>query len=70
MYINATGSDKRVAFFIENSMPSIIPVKKEGGIGLENLKRRLELLYPGKHELLIKKEDEKFKVSLILHSEN
>jgi sensor histidine kinase YesM len=69
MNIKATGSGTRVAFFIENSVPSVIPDKKESGIGLENLKRRLELLYPGKHELIIKKEDEKFKVSLVLLSE-
>jgi two-component system LytT family sensor kinase len=70
MDINATGSDKHVTFFIENSIPPVIPSKKEGGIGLENLKRRLELLYPGKHELIIKKENEKFGVSLILYTEN
>jgi sensor histidine kinase YesM len=37
-----------------------------GGIGLANVERRLELLYPGKHTLDIKEEDEKFNVSLKL----
>lgn len=35
-----------------------------GGIGLKNVKRRLELLYPGKHELSIKEEDNYFIVQL------
>lgn len=40
---------------------------KTGGIGLANLKRRLELLYPGKHSLIINDEDRgNFTVSLTL----
>jgi two-component system LytT family sensor kinase len=34
------------------------------GIGLENVKRRLELVYPGKHQLMIKNESGKFMVNL------
>lgn len=37
-----------------------------GGLGLQNLKRRLELLYPGKHELQINKEADTFKTVLKL----
>jgi len=33
---------------------------KTKGIGLANTKRRLELLYPGKHQLIIKTEEGKF----------
>lgn len=39
---------------------------KTKGIGLYNVKRRLELLYPDKHELRIIKENEKFFAKLIL----
>jgi sensor histidine kinase YesM len=41
--------------------------KSEGGIGLKNIKRRLELLYPGTHELEIKNENDIFTVKLCLH---
>jgi len=34
------------------------------GIGLENVKRRLELVYPGKHQLMINNESGKFMVNL------
>ena len=38
-----------------------------GGIGLRNVKRRLELLYPDKHQLQINETDGWFKVNLRLH---
>lgn len=39
-----------IHFFIENSLPEVpVGVPDKAGIGLENLQRRLELLYPGKH---------------------
>lgn len=37
-----------------------------GGIGLENVKRRLSLLYPGKHVLLIEDKNDSFIINLEL----
>lgn len=39
---------------------------KEGGIGLKNVRKRLELLYAGKHQLEMKNEDDWFEVNLII----
>lgn len=52
---------------IENSKPPSVEKKKRsysGGIGLENVKKRLKLLYPKKHELNIVDKPNSFKVLL------
>lgn len=49
--IEARLADKDLVFTVTNSVPVNIPVKVDSGIGLENLKRRLELLYAGKSTL-------------------
>lgn len=41
--------------------------KLSGGIGLENVKKRLRLIYPDKHELKIEKSDKEFRVELLLN---
>jgi len=38
------------------------------GIGLQNLKKRLELLYPNRHTLDIEKEDSEFSLTLQLYT--
>jgi two-component system LytT family sensor kinase len=37
-----------------------------GGLGLENIKKRLDLLYGEKHQLIIEKTDLEFKVKLVI----
>jgi len=52
---------------IENSNSVQQPRKQDsGGIGLANVQKRLEILYPGKHELNIEKTASTYKVHLRL----
>ena len=57
----------KIDFEIENSKPKKAIIKDSvGGIGLENVKKRLAILYPEKHELKISETDTNFKVNLHL----
>lgn len=38
--------------------------EKEGGIGLHNVRKRMALLYPNRHQLLVQEEDGRFVVTL------
>jgi two-component system LytT family sensor kinase len=68
--IHAGLADNQIIFRVENSMPEFESLAiQRGGIGLENLKRRLDLLYPGKHSLCTKKEDGTFIAELKLDHE-
>lgn len=50
-----------------NSLPEHLPVKKIAtGIGIENLRRRLALLYPGKHQLSCRRNNDNYTASLNL----
>ena len=55
-------------FSLENNKGTVDLVEKTDhkGLGLENVKRRLELIYPGKHELLIQDKGNSFAVNLQL----
>ncbi len=51
--IEAQLADDEIIFKVENSVPLFEqPIVHKGGIGLENLTRRLELLYPQKHSFI------------------
>ncbi|NER15377.1 hypothetical protein GWK08_18120 [Leptobacterium flavescens] len=61
--------EKDFRFYCENSFKENYHDEmeinwKESGIGLQNTRKRLQLLFPGKHELKINSEDYKFKVDL------
>jgi len=56
-----------LTFVAENSISayrSTGTTVHHGGIGLENIKKRLDLLYGEKHMLLIDSTDNKFRVTL------
>jgi sensor histidine kinase YesM len=65
VHIQLIAGNSKVLFAIENNFdPNEVPAGT--GIGLENLKRRLALIYPDNHQLSIIKELEVFKVQLEL----
>jgi len=58
-----------IKFSIENSKPETVKEQmliKNHGIGLKNVKRRLELIYPGKHKLEINDNKHYFSVELLI----
>ncbi len=59
-------SENQLRFEISNPTVEYQPQQKDGGIGLVNVKRRLELLYPNQHELSISNEANKYVVVLNL----
>ncbi|QHT68553.1 sensor histidine kinase [Rhodocytophaga rosea] len=61
--------DNAVYFDVSNSKhlkPDNDPEKYKSGIGLSNVKQRLELLYPEKHELIIRETGKEYFVHLTL----
>lgn len=47
----------------------VVNQEKAGGIGLQNVSKRLQLLYPGKHQLDVIREHGLFKVNLKLYAD-
>nr|WP_315195306.1 histidine kinase [uncultured Flavobacterium sp.] len=67
--ISITASKEWLVIKIENSLPPDFSKNKNeenpySGVGIANVKRRLELLYPNQHILTIKNEVDSFFVSL------
>jgi len=57
----------KVCFGVSNTFnPDSLEQRKGKGIGIDNLRKRLELLYPDKHELRIKKDNTRFRVELCI----
>ncbi len=65
--IQLNTNQRDIEFTVENSVPIQHFAKDAtGGIGLANVKKRLALLYPNDHMLIIKSEKETFSVNLII----
>jgi LytS/YehU family sensor histidine kinase len=57
--------EKTFDFYIINDKNIATGEKQEtSGIGIENVRKRLELLYPGKHQLLIENGEDSFGIKL------
>ncbi|MEN2282157.1 histidine kinase [Algoriphagus sp. SE2] len=67
IHLELSTSDKELHFEIENSNPKNVYQKDQvGGIGLNNIRQRLLLLYPESHNLKIEDSADAFKVQLNL----
>lgn len=62
--VKATGNELFIT--VENGKQKEAKTVSKGGIGLLNLTRRLELLYPDKYDLDIRNREDKFYISLRL----
>ncbi len=66
--ISISVSDNLLIFMCENAIYDIKKmVEEKSGIGLENVKRRLELVYQGKHELSIRTTGQIYKIHLAIN---
>jgi LytS/YehU family sensor histidine kinase len=70
VYIDLFLSDKELIFSIDNNLSDddkiAPPNELKSGIGLKNITRRLELLYPDQHQLNYGIEGERYKAQLII----
>lgn len=60
-------NEEHLVFHIENDKKNgKASASTSGGLGLQNVRQRLQLLYPGKHELIIRDYPDKFEVDLVV----
>ena len=55
-----------LTFMVENAKPPLFACKSKGGIGLVNLQKRLELLYPARHRLALEDKKDSFLARLVI----
>lgn len=64
--ISVRSSEERITFKVENSTSreAAEDTPQKGGVGLENVKKRLHILYPKQHSLVIHENETVFSISL------
>lgn len=63
---NLVLKNKQLTFHISNSKENSGEPEHENGIGLKNLKKQLDLLYPGRHTLEIAAVGDRFDIYLVI----
>ncbi|MDZ7635216.1 MAG: GHKL domain-containing protein [Bacteroidales bacterium] len=66
--ISLRSESDNITFTVKNSISRVngSAPRIASGIGLENVRKRLVLLYPGRHELTIDERDSVFSVKLAI----
>ena len=65
IYMHVKSNHRKLDFFISNSRKNKSESNAvQGGIGLQNIRQRLNLLYPGRHQLTIQDQPELYSVRL------
>ena len=62
--ISVSVRDHRLYFHCRNSRSAQTPKKEKGGVGLRNVRRRLELLFPKNYNMCIKEDNNTYDVML------
>ncbi|CAL2085025.1 two-component system, LytTR family, sensor kinase [Tenacibaculum sp. 190524A05c] len=65
--ISSSIKNTTLHFSVINSKPSMVYKSKRKGTGLENVKRRLSLLYPNSHLLAIDDKEKEYRVNLSIN---
>ena len=60
-------NEDTLIFKVKNNQGETDQTEPPTGIGLENVKRRLDLIYPNSHQLIIKNQLDFFEIKLIIH---
>lgn len=64
--IKASIDNGTLQFCVENSKPATVVASERKGMGLANVKRRLELLYPNAHQLEIDDKEKTYRVQVTI----
>ena len=69
--IRVASSPHELKFEVENNryLEPARDLRETGGLGLENVQKRLEILYPRQHSLHLKSDDSTFSVCLNIHQD-
>lgn len=65
--IKLDANEKSICFFTQNKLFATPRITERAGIGNANTKKRLDYIYPGKHQLDITAENGLFTVQLVLY---
>jgi sensor histidine kinase YesM len=69
IFITLTLDAKKLYFKVHNSLhskPENDPEAHQSGVGLENVKKRLKLIYPNQHELTIQQSEQDYFIALTI----